>query len=518
MHTRLITSLAEMRTFSREARSRGRSLALVPTMGALHDGHLSLVRRAKAQCDVVVVSIFVNPMQFAPEEDFTRYPRDLEKDSELLRSLNVDVIFIPSAEEVYPPEFDTFVEPSKLAAPLEGAARPGHFRGVATVVLKLFNIVQPDVAYFGQKDFQQVQLIRKLVEDLNLSVRMMICPIVRDAEGLALSSRNAYLGPEARRAARMLNRGLREGEMLVHAGEADPQTLLKEMRQVLETEPLVDLEYLAIIDPVHFEPAERVTAGSVALIAARVDSVRLIDNLIFGPPGSSPDLLLQLAFTSQPVMQLGARIPGIETEALRRRVEACRDCAAISNVLIPPREFMAKYLKRDYPDLNRVRVLVVGRDAPIDANHYLYREPERPNRFALALYELLGVSSFQEFKEVFVLTDALRCHFLASRVSEKALANCARHLVEELKHFPSLETVVILGEDAFHQFQRDVLGRAPDKIKPFDELLKPEGWAEENVQIPSVRDNPLHIIYAYHPTLGYKHSPSLAAALALLSE
>ena len=213
-------------------------------------------------------------------------------------------------------------------------------------------------------------------------------------------------------------------------------------------------------------------------------------------------------------MQTGARIPGIETDALCRRIEACRDCAAISTVLIPPREFMAKYLKRDYPDLNRVRVIVIGRDAPIDANHYLYKEPERPNRFALALYQLLGVSSFKEFTEAFVLTDALRCHFLASRISEKALTNCARHVQEELKHFPSLQTVVILGEDAFLQFQKDVLGRAPDRIPSFDELLKAEGWAEEHVQIPSVQDHPLHIIYAYHPTLGYKHSPSLATAVS----
>ena len=262
MHTRLLTSIAEMRSYSREVRARGKSLALVPTMGALHDGHLSMVRRAKHQCDVVAVSIFVNPTQFTPGEDFTRYPRDLEKDSELLRSLNVDAIFVPSAEEVYPPDFDTFIQPGKLAAPLEGAARPGHFRGVSTIVLKLFNIVHPDLAYFGQKDFQQVQLIRKLVEDLNLDVRLVICPIVRDADGVALSSRNVYLAPEARRAARILRRCLLEAEMLVHAGEGDPEILLKEMRRMLATEPMVQLEYLAIIDPGRFEAAERVTAGS----------------------------------------------------------------------------------------------------------------------------------------------------------------------------------------------------------------------------------------------------------------
>jgi len=258
-------------------------------MGALHEGHLSLVRHAKAQCDVVVVSIFVNPTQFGPGEDFAGYPRELERDSELLRSHEVDVIFTPSVEEVYPPGFDTFVEPGSLAVPLEGAARPGHFRGVATVVVKFFNMVQPDLAYFGQKDFQQVQVIRKLVEDLNLNVRLVVCPIVREPDGLALSSRNVFLSPEERQAARALNRCLCEGERLAHAGEGDPQSLLKKMREVVETEPLVKLEYLTIIDPAHFTPAERVTAGSVALIAARVGSVRLIDNLIFGPPGSNPD-------------------------------------------------------------------------------------------------------------------------------------------------------------------------------------------------------------------------------------
>ena len=497
-------------------RSRGKSLSLVPTMGALHEGHMSLIRRAKSQCDGVVVSIFVNPTQFGPGEDFARYPRDLEKDTELLRALNIDVIFVPSDEDVYPPEFDTFVDPGKLAGPLEGAARPGHFRGVATIVLKLFNMVEPDVAYFGQKDFQQVQVIRRLVEDLNLSVRLVVCPILREYDGMAQSSRNTYLDAEGRAAARVLSRCLREGELLVHAGEAEAQILLERMRQAVETEPLVKIEYLAIVNPATLDPVSRVTAGSVALIAARVGNVRLIDNLILGPPDSNPDLLLQLAFVSQPVIQIGARIPGFETEALQRRIESCRDCAAISTVLIPPREYLAKYLKRDYPDLNRVRVLVLGRDAPIDPTHYLYHEPAKHNRFSVALYEMLGIGSFEEFTETFALTDALKCHFISSRVSEKALSNCARHLHDELKHFPALGTIVVLGEDAYQQFQSEILGR--HKIKPLDELLQPEGWTEENVRIPSVRQEPFRVIYAYHPTIGYKHSPSLAAALRSLSE
>lgn len=518
MNTRLMTTISELQTYTRDVRVRGKSLALVPTMGALHEGHLSLVRQAKHQCDTVVVSIFVNPKQFAPGEDFDHYPRDLEKDADLLRSLNVDAIFTPPGEEIYPPGFDTYVKPGKLAGSLEGAVRRGHFRGVATVVLKLFNLVHPDVAYFGQKDFQQVQVIRRLVEDLNLSVRLIICPIVREPDGLAQSSRNAFLSPEARRAAGALYRCLQQGEQLVYAGEVDAPTLLKEMRRVVEAEPLVKLDYLAIVNPAQLEPVERVTAGTVALVAARVGTVRLIDNLIFGPREASPELLLQLAFTAQPVMPHGARIPGLETEALRKRIETCRDCAAISSVQIPPREFLAKYMKRDYPDLNRVRVVVIARDAPMNSDHYLYRHPENPTPFAMALYALLGISSFEEFKEAFAFTDALRCHVLSDRAPERALTYCARHLREELKQFPNLQAVVILGEDAYLQFQRDVLGRAPEGIKPFDELLRAVGWAEEDVHFPLVKAGPIHVIYCYHPTWGYKRSPSLAPLLHIPSK
>ena len=214
MNKRLITSLPEVQSYVREVHARGRSLGLVPTMGALHEGHESLIRRAKQQCDTVLVSIFVNPKQFNSRADFANYPRDLASDTEALRAHNVDAVFAPSEEDIYPPGFDTFVEAGSLAAPWEGSSRPGHFRGVATVVLKLFNLAQPDVAYFGQKDFQQIQIIRRLVEDLNLSVRLMICPIVRDAEGLALSSRNALLNSEQRRAAAVLHTCLRRGEKL----------------------------------------------------------------------------------------------------------------------------------------------------------------------------------------------------------------------------------------------------------------------------------------------------------------
>jgi pantoate--beta-alanine ligase len=518
MHTRLITSVADLQSFVRELRPRGRSLALVPTMGALHEGHLSLIRRAKQQCDAVLVSIFVNPTQFNSDEDFTRYPRDLQKDVEVLRALNVDGIFTPRAEDLYPAGFDTFVEPGKLTAPFEGAARPGHFRGVSTIVLKLFNLVQPDLAYFGQKDFQQVQIIRRMVDDLNLPVRLVICPIVREADGLALSSRNALLSPADRQASTVLHRCLRHGDTLVQAGEVRAQNLLQAMREVVNAEPRVTLEYLALVNPLQFEPVERVTAGTVALLAARVGAVRLIDNLILGPPGTNPELLLQLAFAARPVVDPGARIPGLEIEALCRRIATCRDCAAMSSVMIPPREFLAKYLKRDYPDLNCVRVVVIGRDAPMVPEHYFYKHPDRPDRFTTALFALLGVENYENFKQAFVLTDALRCHVQSAHVPEKALTFCARHLREELKQFPNLHTVVVLGKDAYQQFQREVLERQGVEIKPYEGMLNAEGWAEEQVPFPSLITGTLHVIYGYHPTRNQKQSPSLASALPPLSQ
>ena len=514
MNTRLITSVPELQSYLREIRTRGRSLGLVPTMGALHEGHQSLIRRAKQQCDAVVVTIFVNPTQFGSPEDLAKYPRDLQKDSSALRDLNVDVVFAPGQEDIYPAGFDTFVEPGKLSTILEGTSRPGHFRGVTTIVLKLFNLVQPDIAYFGQKDFQQVQIIRRLVEDLNLSVRLVICPIVREADGLAMSSRNALLSREERKAAIILRRALHRSESLVHAGEVHAQNLLKAMREEVKKEPLVTLDYVALADPLQLEIVNRVSTGTVALIAARVGSVRLIDNLILGPPGTSPDTLLQLAFSARQVIDSGARIPGLETEALCRRIATCRDCAAISSVLIPPREFMAKYLKRDCADLNHVRVMVIGRDVPMNPDRYLYKHPDHPSGFATALYKLLGVENFQEFKKAIVLTDAMRCHVTSDHIPKRALAYCARHLREELKQFPNLKAVVILGEDAYQQFQRDILERHADEVIPFEQVLRAKGWAEENVRLPTLKAAHLHVIYSHHPSIGYTNSPPLAAALA----
>jgi pantoate--beta-alanine ligase len=274
-------------------------------MGALHEGHLSLVRQAQAQCEVAVVSIFVNPTQFGPTEDFARYPRNPQEDLELLRRFGVDVVFAPSSAEIYPAGFATFLDPGHIATVFEGAIRPGHFRGVATVVLKLFNIVRPDIAFFGQKDFQQVAVIRRLVEDLNLPVRIAVCPIVREADGLARSSRNVYLNEEERKAALVLFRSLQRAEEIAQSGETDAHKLLEEMRKTFAAESRVHLDYVAIVNPGTLEPVTRVIPGSVALVAARLGSVRLIDNLIFGPPGSTPESRLQLAFPTAPSRQNG---------------------------------------------------------------------------------------------------------------------------------------------------------------------------------------------------------------------
>jgi len=510
---RLITSIAEMQDFAGRARAAGKSLALVPTMGSLHEGHFSLVQQAKRQCDVVVVSIFVNPAQFGPGEDLARYPRNLEKDLELLRPYKVDATFAPAASEMYPEEFATFVDPGVLADALEGACRPGHFRGVATVVLKLFNVVRPDVAYFGQKDFQQAIAIRRLVEDLNLDVRLVICPIVRDADGLAKSSRNAYLSAEDRQAALVLSRSLRRAEELAQLGQTDAQKLVEEMRSVFAGEPRVQPDYVAIVDPARLQPVTRVRAGCVALVAARIGSVRLIDNAILGPPSTSPEMRLQLALTALPMADTRARIPGLETETLRLKIETCRDCAALPAVQLPPREFLAKYVRRDYPDLNAVHAAVIGRDAPINPENFLYQNPERPHRFVTGLYELLGVKDFAEFKRRFVLTDAIRCHTSLPHVPEKALIYCAKHLREELSLFPNLEAIVILGDDAYLQFQQLMLGRTPAEIKPFNDLLREHGWGREDVRVPALGERVMRVFYCYHPTLGYKRSPSIAGVL-----
>ena len=513
MAMRWITTLSEMNRFAAEVHSQAKSLALVPTMGALHEGHLSLVRRAKKQCNVIVVSIFVNPTQFGPTEDFARYPRSPEQDLELLRSLEVDVVFAPCSTEIYPAGFATFLDPGHAANVFEGAIRPGHFRGVATVVLKLFNIVRPDIAFFGQKDFQQVVVIRRLVEDLNLPVRIVVCPIVREADGLAKSSRNVYMNAEDRKAALLLSRSLKRAEEMAQAGEAAAQKLLEEMRKTFAAEPLLQLDYAAIVDPATLEPVAYLNPGSVALVSARLGTVPLIDNLIFGPLGSTPESRLQLALSAQAANKESSETPRPDIDSLRLKIENCRDCAAVSSISLPPREFLAKYLKRDYPDLESTRVLVIGGCAPIDPVASPYCHPEAPTPFATRLYDLLGVRNFGEFKARFALTDAARCHAIGNRVDERTLDYCARHLREELKLFPNLQSIVILGEYAYLQFQKYILGRERASIRPFGELLKSEGWAQETVRPPWHGERDLRIFYCHHPTFESRKSPSLAPYL-----
>lgn len=277
-------SKEEARQFTLEARREGKRIALVPTMGALHEGHLSLVRAARQRADVVVVSIFVNPTQFGPGEDFEAYPRDIDRDLALLSAEGVDAAFTPTTEAMYAPGAQVTVDPGPLGDVWEGASRPGHFRGVCTIVAKLLSLVAPDLAFFGEKDYQQLVIVRRMAADLDFPVKIVGCPIVRDADGLALSSRNAYLSPEERRAATVLYRALREAETLACGGETDVAFIESAMRDTIEAEPLAVLDYAALVDPRTLEPAT-ISPGARAIIAARVGKTRLIDNMAM--PSSS---------------------------------------------------------------------------------------------------------------------------------------------------------------------------------------------------------------------------------------
>jgi pantoate--beta-alanine ligase len=295
---RLITRTDDIRSLTLDFHRRGRPVRLVPTMGALHEGHLSLLRRAKSDGGALVVSIFVNPAQFGPSEDYARYPRDLDRDSQALAHFEPDAVFAPVTTDIYPAGFETFVAPGRVADTLEGAVRPGHFRGVATVVLKLLNLVTPDVAYFGQKDFQQTAVVRRMIADFNLPTRIVVCPTIRETDGLALSSRNAYLGADDRCAALVLYRSLCRARELFHAGETRSAALVAAMRAILDATPRVIPDYAAVVRADTLEPAEQAIAGCVTLVAARVGPARLIDNLILGPPGASDEELMELAMAS----------------------------------------------------------------------------------------------------------------------------------------------------------------------------------------------------------------------------
>jgi len=282
---RVVRSVKEMQAISRSLFKTGREVGFVPTMGYLHKGHLSLVRRARSENDVVVVSIFVNPTQFGPNEDYERYPRDEERDRKLLEEEGADYLFIPSVSEMYPEGYSTFVEVLGLTEGLCGAKRPGHFRGVATVVTKLLNIVFPTRAYFGEKDYQQLQVIKRLVRDLNIPVEVVGCPIVREEDGLAMSSRNTYLSPEERESALSLYKGLKLAEELFESGERNPEVIKKRVEEFILSHPKVEkIDYVEIVDPENLKPVKEVREGDVIALAVFVGKTRLIDNHRFGEP------------------------------------------------------------------------------------------------------------------------------------------------------------------------------------------------------------------------------------------
>jgi pantoate--beta-alanine ligase len=271
--------------FRRVRRGLTGTLGLVPTMGYLHQGHLELVRRARAENDFVAVSIFVNPTQFGPLEDFARYPRDMDRDLSMLRRERVDLVWTPSVEEVYPPGFSTYVVVEQLTERLEGAARPGHFRGVATVVAKLFTVTEPHRAYFGQKDAQQALVIRRMTQDLNLSPTVVVAPTIREPDGLAMSSRNVYLSGEEREAAPALYRGLREAAARYSAGERSAEVLRAAVHATLAAQPLITPEYVSVADPSTLDELHEVSGRALLSLAARLGQTRLIDNLVIGPDG-----------------------------------------------------------------------------------------------------------------------------------------------------------------------------------------------------------------------------------------
>lgn len=276
----VIEKASEMKAYSNALRKAGKSIAFVPTMGALHEGHLSLMREARKRADALVVSIFVNPAQFGPSEDYDKYARDREGDLQKMEGVGVDALFMPGPDEIYPPGFQTYVEVEELEKPLCGAFRPGHFRGVATVVLKLFNIVKADVALFGQKDYQQLKVIQRMVRDLDLDIEIIGFPIVREETGLAMSSRNAYLSDEDRQRALSLSRALLEIKTQFANGNHETQGLVDCGRKVLEQASIDDVDYLEIRDGETLEHKQEAARGDVAAVAARVGGARLIDNII----------------------------------------------------------------------------------------------------------------------------------------------------------------------------------------------------------------------------------------------
>jgi pantoate--beta-alanine ligase len=281
---RQVSSIADLRSATAAARARGQSIGLVLTMGALHEGHASLIRRARTRCEFVVVTVFVNPTQFGPKEDFGRYPRTLDQDLDLCRREGVDLVFVSEQAEVYPPGFQTSVRVQEIEQGMEGKSRPGHFQGVATVVLKLFNMVQADVSFFGQKDAQQVRVLQQMVSDLNVPIEIEVVPTVREADGLALSSRNRYLTPEQRKHAAILFHTLEQVRIDILAGETNPETLEREMATRIQRTPGAELDYVAIVDWKDLRPAQKLRGRLLVALAVRFGSTRLIDNVLVTVP------------------------------------------------------------------------------------------------------------------------------------------------------------------------------------------------------------------------------------------
>ncbi len=277
---KVVKKITEMKEVSKLWKKEGYKISFVPTMGFLHEAHLALVRKARELGDKTVVSIFVNPLQFGPKEDFREYPRDLERDLSLLEKEKVDVVFVPSEDEMYPPDYQTYVEVTKLTTGLCGAFRPGHFKGVTTVVLKLFNIVNPDVAVFGEKDYQQLQVIRQMVKDLNMDVEVVAHPTVREEDGLAMSSRNIYLSPDERKSAIALYKALLLAKKLVKEGEKNPQKIKEEMEKFIHGFPFTKVQYIEFVDPQSLEPVKVIDKPVLCALAVFVGKARLIDNML----------------------------------------------------------------------------------------------------------------------------------------------------------------------------------------------------------------------------------------------
>ncbi len=277
---KIVKTIEEMRRYVKAARSKGKKIGLIPTMGALHIGHTSLVDRAVEDCDYVVVSIFVNPTQFVPGEDFEKYPRPVEEDLEICEEHNVDLVFNPEPQEMYASENITWVNVEKLTEPLCGRSRPGHFRGVTTICAKLFNIVAPDVAYFGQKDAQQAIVIKQMVADLNMPLEIVICPTVREPDGLAISSRNKYLSDQQKKGATLLYKSLLKCQEAIDSGVTDTKKIISEMQKILQQEPSIEIEYISIVDAETLQNLEQVTGRALIAVAAKVGPARLIDNIL----------------------------------------------------------------------------------------------------------------------------------------------------------------------------------------------------------------------------------------------